>query len=881
MTGGRRDRTSNGPRLGGSAGAAAIGAVAAAHLFLAPISGANLRIGALLGFVAAALVASVCRGGRFHRAAALGAGMLFVRILFGGLPIAPIDQGGALFEPDAEVDARIVAILAPLQGAQRFVIECRGGRIAVEAPPNPILHVGDEVSLRLQSKRISPQSQERQRVRGIDAVATTRAVRITGGGSPLEALRGRIGDDLERAIPAPAGGLAAAIVVGLRERVDERLADAFTATGLGHVVALSGWNVAIAMAVADRLLRRQPAPRRRPLLIGIAIGYGLFAGASASVMRASLMAAAALSVAGSGRPGSGAVSLSHAVLALLLIDPASAYDPGFRLSALATAGLLAKSRDWSASALRLSERLPTELRNVWLRIAEDVAVALAAQAATLGLVIGLFGRIAVWSIPLTLAIAPLVAPATGAALAAILAGELAAAFPPLLPLTALLAAPATGLFAAMCWIAQTGSLLPLSGIGVPRDATALVGLILGLIGTVLLLRRSEHRDDANDLRQSVLGRKELDDEQKPSRPAYLAPIAAATLIVCTMLLQGGAAASQDSLRISILDVGQGDAILLESRGVRALVDGGPDPARLSAELDRLVPSWDRNIDLVIATHPHEDHLAGLPRLADRYHVRLVAGAEERGTGPAIASWQALLTARGLPYRTLTAGDSFGLGAAKVTILWPDRSALLRPPSNSGRSLNDRSIVLRLDVPGFSALLTGDVESDVDAQLAAKIHAPVDLLKSPHHGSATSASRTLLDVAQPRLSVVSSGRGNPYGHPAAATIERLGELGGAVERTDLAGTIVVEVSVDGRGAIAASHGGTRFSIPQRSEIRLPRSASGDRRTAADALPPAGAAAASAETATGWITLTLSCTIPPATIPAWQPSRSSSRGATISS
>ena len=132
-----------------------------------------------------------------------------------------------------------------------------------------------------------------------------------------------------------------------------------------------------------------------------------------------LMAAAALAGASGGRPGNGAVALSHAVLVLLVIDPAIAYDAGFRLSALATAGLLAKSKEWSARAIALGPRIPRQLRGPWLTVAEEVAVALAAQSATLGLVIASFGRVAIWSIPLTLAISPLVAPATGAAVIAI------------------------------------------------------------------------------------------------------------------------------------------------------------------------------------------------------------------------------------------------------------------------------------------------------------------------------------------------------------------------------------------------------------------------------------------------------------------------------
>ena len=854
--------------LGGRAGAAALSAAAVSHLFLLPLSESLLSLVALVGVALTGAIGIAHFAPRLLRAAAVGGLLVFIRVLFGGLPVPAIDAERTPIVEDREINAEVVAILAPLQGAQRIVLSSGGQRIAVDAPPNPTLKVGDIISLTLQGKSLSPQSRELQRIRGIDAAASTRAVVITGGGSPLEALRARIGDDLERVIPAPAGGLAAAIFVGLRERVDERLADAFTTTGLGHVVALSGWNVAIAMAVADRLLRGQPGPRRRPLLFLIAILYGLFAGASPSVIRASFMAAAALAGASGGRKGSGAVALAHAALLLVIIDPAIGYDPGFRLSALATAGLLAKSNEWSARAIAAGSRLPRQLRAPWLAIAEEVAVALAAQASTLGLVIALFGRVAIWSIPLTLAISPLVAPATGAAVIAIVAGEIARLSPALNAIAAIAAAPAAALFGAAAWIATAGSSLPLGGVTIAREATMWVGLALGIAGVALLLRKGQFK-----VPEPAEGDATSSNEQRQRRRA----LAGAMLIACTALLQSGRAAQAGELRIAVLDVGQGDAILVESRNTRMLIDGGPDPSRLSVELDRLIPSWDRRIDLVIASHPHEDHLAGLPRLADRYRVRSVAGAEERGPGPAVASWEALMQSRGFPYTMLTAGDRFVIGAAHLTVLWPDRAELLQAPSNGGRSLNDRSIVLRLDVEGFSALLTGDVESDVDGRIAARVKAPVDVLKSPHHGSATSASRAFLNATRPRISIVSAGRGNPYGHPAATTLQRLGELGGVVERTDTNGTVLITVSLDGSGAMHASDNSGAIVVPERSAIERASSAQRLSDAISDAQPPNPTIFVDSP---GPSSL-LSCAIAPATIPPWQPSPSNSPGVTTSS
>ena len=837
------------PRLGGRAGWAAIAAVATAQLSLLPLAASTLRAGApALALGALVLLALLTRSGFLRandlaRAALLGVLLISARVGLLGPPIPPAD-GAAVLVPTGEVRGQVAALLAPLRGAQRFIIEVDGLRIQVEAPPNPSVRTGDTILTTLAQRSITPDAQERLRIRGISATARTRSVEIVSRGSPLESLRAALGDAIERVLPAPAGGLAAAIVIGLRERVDERLAADFTATGLGHVVALSGWNVAITMAVADRFAKRFPAKRRRPLLIVVAITYGLFAGASASVIRASFMAAAALIGAASGRPGSGAVALSHAILALMVLDPAIAADPGFRLSALATAGLLAKSQRWSDRATAFGERLPKQLRTGWSLIGGDVAVSLAAQAATLGLVIALFGRVAVWSIPLTLLIAPLIAPATAAAILATIAGELVRMVPPQLAiLPSLLALPAAALFSAAAWIAQVGAQLPAGGIEVPRGATLGVGLALGAVGIWLLLR---------DEPQSTP--KEAAEEALFSTPVTeRLAFGIAVLIAVSALTSLGGAAPRGSLRITTLDVGQGDAILVEVSGRRMLIDGGPDPARLSTELDRVIPAWDRRIDLLVASHPHEDHLAGLPKLLDRYRIASVVGSEDRGGGPAASSWREILASSRISYHQVFTGDKLQLGAARLSVLWPDRTYLSLPPGNDGRALNDRSIVLRLDIPGFSALFTGDVESDIDSRIIRNIDSPVDFLKTPHHGSKGASSRALLNVLDPRVSVVSVGVRNTYGHPAAETLQRLGERGAEVERTDLNGTVTVTVPLQQPDRIVIrSKAGERLAPARTAVGRRAPSA-----PAADAVWPIRLASVSAAGGT------LGCPIPRAT------------------
>ena len=853
------DRRRGAPRLGGRAGWAAIAAVATAHVWLLPLPASALRAGApalaLGALVLLALLAQNVhlRANDLIRAALLGVLLISARVALLGPPIPPADSAAALV-PVGEIRGQVAALLAPLRGAQRFIVEVDGIHIQVEAPPNPSVRTGDTLLATLTQRSVTPDAQERLRIRGISATARTRNVQILSRGSPLESLRAALGDAIERVLPAPAGGLAAAIVIGLRERVDERLAADFTATGLGHVVALSGWNVAITMAVADRFAKRFPAKRRRPLLIVVAIAYGLFAGASASVIRASFMAAAALIGAASGRPGSGAVALSHAVLALMVLDPAIAADTGFRLSALATAGLLAKSQRWSENATAFGERLPRQLRTGWSFIGADVAVSLAAQAATLGLVIALFGRVAVWSIPLTLLIAPLIAPATAAAILATFAGELVRILPPQLAIVpSLLALPATALFSAAAWIAQIGAHLPAGGIEVPREATLSIGLALGTVGIWLLLR---------DEPQST--RRQADEEAASSSPATgRLAFGIALLIAVSALTSLGSAAPRGSLRITTLDVGQGDAILVEVSGRRMLIDGGPDPSRLSAELDQIIPAWDRRIDLLVASHPHEDHLAGLPKLLDRYRITSVIGSEDRGGGPAASSWREILQRSRISYHQVFTGDRLQLGAARLSVIWPDKTYLSLPPGNDGRALNDRSIVLRLDIPGFSALFTGDIESDIDARVIRNIGAPVDFLKTPHHGSKGSASRALLNVLDPRVSVVSVGAKNTYGHPATETLQRLGERGAAVERTDLNGTVTITVPLQQPDQIKIQSGSGERLAPARSAVgrRAPSAA------AADAVWPIRLASVSAAGGAS------GCLIPRARIRPWERHRSS--------
>jgi competence protein ComEC len=238
-----------------------------------------------------------------------------------------------------------------------------------------------------------------------------------------------------------------------------------------------------------------------------------------------------------------------------------------------------------------------------------------------------------------------------------------------------------------------------------------------------------------------------------------------------------------------------------------LIDAGPDPDRLLIELDRRLPPWDRRIDVLILTHPHEDHVAGMPLLIERYRIGRVYETGMRGPGPGYKAFARDVGSGAAPHHgTLATGARIALDDIRFQVLWPDPGRVPLEPPDGGRGINDVSIVLLGEVAGRRILLTGDVEDDVDPLLAERGLPPIDVLKVAHHGSATASTPAFLGAVQPKVAIVSSGAGNPYGRPAKSTIDRLKGTGAQVLRTDTDGS--VQVSIDPAGEISVSISGAR-------------------------------------------------------------------------
>ena len=239
------------------------------------------------------------------------------------------------------------------------------------------------------------------------------------------------------------------------------------------------------------------------------------------------------------------------------------------------------------------------------------------------------------------------------------------------------------------------------------------------------------------------------------------------------------------LQISILDVGQGDAILLEApNGQVILVDGGPDKTvlrRLGEELS----FWERRIDLLVLTHPHEDHLAGFNSIINRYTIGgiMISGVEAKSQS--YQHFLEVISEKHIPLLVVEHPLNVVFGDIRLETIYPQTSFKGKRISN----VNNSSIVMRVVYKDFEMLLTGDAEEiEEQAILASGSSIQADVLKAGHHGSETSSSEDFVKTVKPNVVVISSGQGNSYGHPSPRTLKRLERLHIPVRRTDIEGTI---------------------------------------------------------------------------------------------
>lgn len=248
-----------------------------------------------------------------------------------------------------------------------------------------------------------------------------------------------------------------------------------------------------------------------------------------------------------------------------------------------------------------------------------------------------------------------------------------------------------------------------------------------------------------------------------------------------------------TLELHVLDIGQGDAILLRTEtGENILIDGGPGNTVLE-ELGEVLSPFDRRLDLVILTHPHEDHVAGLVPVLQRFDVGEVMLSAPDYSNEAYQVFMQEIERQDIPYSFADNDKDFVFGELKLDVLFP-----FEPFTGDNMdNVNNASSVIRASWHDASILLMGDAEMEVEAALlSAGADLEADILKAGHHGSKSSGTEAFLEAVGAELMLISCGVGNDYGHPHEETLEKAADLGIDVRRTDLEGRITVIFGEDG-------------------------------------------------------------------------------------
>ncbi|MEP6470245.1 MAG: DNA internalization-related competence protein ComEC/Rec2, partial [Chloroflexota bacterium] len=742
---------------------------------------------------------------------ALALGLLLVGLSIGGwrgaaavLPSGPGSVASLVGEGSHTLVATAVDEPRPHGERQQVVVDDAAiivsggvarpaaGRILLWLPRGLVVGAGDR--LRFESTLETPEDFDGFAYRaylarqGVAAIASTRQLSVIGhrlGAVPeaLRTARGWLLTGLNDLVPEPEASLAAGILLGVRSGIDPAINDAFARAGLTHVVAISGWNIAIVAtlaAAAARPLNRLPSGRWLAALAAIAAvtGYVLLTGASPSVVRAALMAGALLLARLGGSRSHAISALMLAALVMVLVAPTVVWDVGFQLSALATAGLI-----WFGAAFeaRLA-RWPALIR-------EPVALTMAAQVTTLPVILLNFERLSLIAPLANVVVVPLVPLVMLASALAALVGATHLTLPLMSDILAWAAGGTAWLYLRLMVLAgQVAAAVPMASLDLAAPAWLAAVWYPGLF---IAHRRMAARHADKPVTESSLVAGGF--VTRIARPVPLAAATLATIALLTFLTR-----PDGRLHLAVLDIGQGDAILIVApSGETVLIDGGPDPDLTMRRLGERLPFWQRRLDVLVLTHPHEDHVAGLVPALERFQVGTILEPGREYQNPTYPRFVALAHREpGATFRLARAGDVIPLGqAARLIVIYPtDRDAAAPLPDGD---INNGSVVMVLESPGFRALLTGDAEAPVEAQLLERgLLGQVDVLKVGHHGSESGTTPELLAVLRPRIAIVSCGADNEYGHPHAITLAHLAEVSGiTVHRTDLEGT--VEVVADGR------------------------------------------------------------------------------------
>ena len=578
-----------------------------------------------------------------------------------------------------------------------------------------------------------------------------------------------LANSLNKTLPEPHAAFGQALLLGLRDGLDADVVDAFRRTGTSHVLAISGLHIGIVLSAglslgAWAIGRRRHLYLLAPLLLIWA--YAFLAGMSPSVTRAAIMGSVYLFALLLGRPKSALPALGFAATAMVALNPSIMWMISFQLSFASVAGIALFSEPIFDRVQRALDR-HLQPDGVTHRIASSiaylVAVGTAATVATAPLVAFYFREVPLVGIPTTVLLLP--------ALPFVLVSQAATA------LVGLVSATLAEILGWLAW-ASTGYMvgvvdlvgkLPAQPVQTGPLAPVLVWIYYIVLSVTLVLGR-----EGTTTPSRVRGPAEIDlSVGKVVRAAASARwlLVAVAASVAALLWFLALSQPDREMRVVFLDVGQGDSIFISTpEGQQVLIDGGPDPRHTAQLLGGMMPPGDRTIELVVLTHPHSDHVAGLVEVMDRYRVDYVLQRRVEYESALYEAWHRAVEQEEAVATEASAGQVIPLGdGAYLEVISPDERLL---PS-AVEDVNNASVALRLVYGRVRFLLSGDISGEVEAILVGRgVAVDSDVLKVAHHGSRTSSRPDFLDAVSPAVAVISVAADNRFGHPHPQTLAAL-------------------------------------------------------------------------------------------------------------
>jgi competence protein ComEC len=563
------------------------------------------------------------------------------------------------------------------------------------------------------------------------------------------------------------------ILWGDRGNLPATLRQEFSDTGTVHVLTTAGLHLGIMAALLARLIAFLPVARsvRAALVIAGAWLYSALAGMHLPTVRAATMLTAGTAAVELGRVRTTSAVLAAAAFAVALPHPLVVLSPSFSMSFACVAGIALIGPILAALGLREGCGLPRIL-------VELLRTSCAVQIALWPLQALYFNAFTPYAILTNMIVVPLVGVVMGA-------GTLLAIATLVVPMLAGPVANITwwGVTMIIASVRQFAT-LPYAHLDMPPPShwfLVAYWIALGLLFFAL------HRG-------------------APARKVLAGGFFAGVVLVFMYCLPGIAEISSRDLRVDVLDVGQADCIVIRApRGHAMLVDGGgrlertTSGAIVAAPLgDRvatrtvmpfLLRHWALRLDAVVLTHPHGDHVGGIPVILSREHVDTVYDSAQLYSGPAYHRTLQVIRERHIHWMRAQRGDAFDLGpTTHVEVLAPELPLI----TGTSSDINNNSVVLRVTFRHLSILLTGDAQSEAEARLLShgttELHS--DILKVGHHGSAYSSTPEFLAAVHPKIAIISCGLHNVFGHPSPLTLAALKSEGARVYRTDLDGGVSV-------------------------------------------------------------------------------------------